>query len=178
MHTQQYILLGIMVIGGAAVIGSYIQGFAAHPGSAEALWGGVTGGLRTVNFVTMILAVFGFFAFSFWLFFRAEPEEVRIAGRLGYWLFFVIFVVILITSALWLPLTNAYVANPTTGLWVSIRVVLALVGIASLALLWAIIAASPRGPDVAWWIAVVGAALFSVQTAVQDMFIWPALFSA
>ena len=41
MHTQQYILLGIMVVGGAAVIGSYIHGFVTHPGSANVLWGGV-----------------------------------------------------------------------------------------------------------------------------------------
>lgn len=177
MHTQQYVLLGIMVLGGAAVIGSYIYGFAAHPGSADALWGGVTGGLRTVNFVTMILAVIGYFAFSYWLFFKIDPDNILIANRFGFWLFHIIFLFILIPSALWMPLTHAYVAQHSTGLWIGIRIVLALVGIASLALLWAILAVSVREGNLAYWFAVGGAAAFSVQTAIQDMLIWPALFS-
>jgi hypothetical protein len=178
MHTQQWILLAIMAVCGAAVIGSYIQGFGAHPGNAEKLWGGVTGGLRIFNFFTMILAAVGFFAFSYWLFFRLDPAEVQIAGRFGFWMFSIIFLVILIPSALWMPLTFAYLANPGTGLWIGVRLVLALAGIGSLALLWAILVISPREAGIAYWLAVGGAAAFCVQTAVLDMFIWPALFRA
>ena len=178
MHTEQWILLAIMAICGAAVIGSYIQGFSSHPGSTETLWGGVTGGLRTFNFITMMLAVVGFFAFSYWLFFRLNPDEVQIAGRFDFWMFYVIFLVILIPSALWLPLTFAYVAHPGTGLWIGVRLVLALVGIGSLALLWAILTISPRETGFAYWLAVGGAAAFCVQTAVLDTFVWPALFRA
>jgi hypothetical protein len=176
MQTQQYILLTIMAICGAAVIGSYIQGFSTHPGSTETLWGGVSGGLRTLNYVTMILAALGFFAFSYWLFFRLNPDEVQIASRFGFWLFYVIFLVILIPSALWLPLTFTYLAHPGTGLWVAVRLVLALVGIGSLALLWAILTINTREVGLAYWLAVAGAIAFCVQTAVLDTFIWPALF--
>jgi len=178
MHTQQYILLGIMVVFGAAVIGSYIQGFAAHPGSANVLWGDVSGGLRTFNYLVMILAALGFFAFAYWLFFRVNPDEIQIAGRFGFWLFHVIFLVILIPSALWMPLTYAYLAQPGTGLWIGVRTVLVLVGIGSLALLWAILVVSPRETGLAYWFAVGGAAAFSLQTAVLDMLVWPALFHA
>jgi hypothetical protein len=178
MHTQQWILLAVMVAGGVAVIGSYIQGFATHPGGAETLWGGVTGGLRILNYVTMLLAALGFFAFSYWLFFQLNPDEMQIANRFGYWMFDVIFLVILIPSALWMPLTFAYMANPSTIGWVGVRLVLVLAGIGSLALLWAILAISPREANLAYWFAVGGAAAFSLQTAVMDMFIWPALFNA
>ncbi|OGN96326.1 MAG: hypothetical protein A2Y89_02970 [Chloroflexi bacterium RBG_13_51_18] len=177
MHVQQWILLAIMAVCGAAVIGSYIHGFSTHPGSAETLWGGVSGGLRTLNYVTMLLAVVGFFAFSYWLFFRINPEQVQIADRFGFWLFFIIFLVILIPSALWMPLTFSYQSHPSTGLWIGVRIVLALVGIGSLALLWAICAISPRETGIAYWFAVGGAAAFSVQTAVMDTFIWPAFFT-
>jgi len=34
MHAQQWILLGIIIVGGAAVIVSYIQGFMTHSNSA------------------------------------------------------------------------------------------------------------------------------------------------
>jgi len=166
-----------MAVCGAAVIGSYIYGFSTHPGGAEMLWGGVKGGLCILNYILMILAAFGFFAFSYWLFFRINPDEVQIASRFGFWLFYVIFLVILIPSALWMPLSFSYISNPSTGLWIGIRLVLALVGIGSLALLWAILAISPRETDIAYWFAVGGAAAFSLQTAIMDMFIWPALFS-
>ncbi len=178
MHTQQYVLLAIMAVGGAAVIGSYIHGFATHPGSAETLWGGVTGGLRTFNFFTMIFAALGFFAFAYWLFFRLDPDEVRVFGGAGFWMFHIIFLVILIPSALWLPLSYAYLAQPGTGLWIGIRLVLVLVGVGALALLAAILATSPREGGLAYWFAVGGAAFFCVQTSVLDMFVWPALFRA
>lgn len=176
MHTQQWILLAIMAVCGIAVIASYVQGFATHPGGAERLWGGVTGGLRILNYVLMILAAVGFFAFSYWLFFRLNPDEVQIANRFGYWLFDVIFIVILIPSALWMPLTFSYVSNPTTTLWVGVRLTLILVGVGSLALLWAIGTISPRETNLAYWFALGGAAAFAAQTAIMDMLIWPALF--
>jgi hypothetical protein len=178
MNAQQWILLAIMAICGAAVIGSYIHGFSTHPGSAERLWGGVTGGLRIFNFFTMIMAALGFFAFSYWLFFKLNPDEVLIAGHFKYWLFFIIFLVILIPSALWMPFSFAYLANPGTGLWFGVRLVLALAGIGSLALLWAILTISPREASLAYWFAVGGAAAFCLQTAILDMLVWPALFHA
>jgi hypothetical protein len=176
MQAQQWILLAIMAVGGAAVIGSYIQGFAAHPGGAETLWGGVTGGLRILNYVTMLLAALGFFAFSYWLFFSLDSSGVQIAGRFGYWMFDVIFVVILVASALWMPLSFAYLANPSTIGWVGVRLVLTLAGIGALALLWAILTITPRETNLAYWFAVGGAAAFCLQTAVMDAIIWPALF--
>jgi len=178
MHLQQWILLAIMAVGGAAVIGSYIHGFATHPGSAETLWGGVSGGLRIINYCIMILAALGFFAFSYWLFFRLNPDDVQIAGKFGFWIFDVIFLVILIPSILWMPLTYAYLANPSTALWISIRVVLALVGVGALGLLWAIVTISPRETGLAYWFAFSGAIAFCLQTTVLDTFIWPVLFRA
>ena len=176
MHFQHWVLLIIMAAGGAAVIGSYVWGFGAHPGSAEALWGGVTGRLRQFNYVTMLLAALGFFAFSFWLFFRADPATAMVFGGARYWLFPVIFVVILAASALWMPLLFGYLAQPGSGQWVAVRLVLALVGIGSLALLAAILTVSPRETGTAYWLAVAGAAAFCVQTVVLDMLVWPALF--
>ena len=46
MGTQQIILLIINVIGGAAVIGSYVLGLSGQSGGADVLWGGVPTGIR------------------------------------------------------------------------------------------------------------------------------------
>ena len=176
MHAQHWVLLAIMVAGGAAVIGSYVWGFSTHPGSAEALWGGVKGWLRQFNYVTMLLAAAGYFAFAFWLFFRVDPATATVFGGSRYWLFHIIFVVILVPSALWMPLLFGYLAQPGSGQWAAVRLVLALAGIGSLALLAAIITVSPRETGASYWLAVAGATAFCVQTAVLDMLVWPALF--
>ena len=176
MHAQQWALLSVMAAGGAGVIWSYIHGFGTHPGSAETLWGGVSGWLRQFNYATMILAALGYFGFTYWLLFRVDPATVTVFGGAGYWMFFVIFVVILVPSALWMPLLFQYLAQPGTGQWTAIRVVLILVGIGSLALLAAILTVSPRETGTAYWLAVGGAAAFCVQTAVLDMLVWPELF--
>ena len=48
MAIQQIILLVINVIGGAAVIGSYIYGLNAQSSGASILWGGVSENIRPV----------------------------------------------------------------------------------------------------------------------------------
>ena len=99
MHAEQYVLLAIMVVCGAAVVGSYIYGFAMHPGNRNDAWGEVPLSLRPFYFASMILAAIGFFAFTYWLLFRIDPDEVMVFNRFGYWMFYIIFAVILIPSA-------------------------------------------------------------------------------
>jgi hypothetical protein len=176
MAKQLIILLVINVLGGIAVIGSYIVGLKAGAGGANALWGGVPVNIRPIYGISMILAALGYFAFSYFIFFRVVPGEVSIAGRFGFSLFYVIFLLILIASALWMPLTNLYVANPSTGMWIGVRTVLALVGLGSIALLWALLSLETKLPSIPYWLAVAGSAYFAFHTAILDAIIWAALF--
>jgi len=176
MGTQQIILLVINVIGGIAVIGSYIFGIRAQSGGAAVLWGRVPENIRPVYAVSMILSALGYFAFLYFILFRLVPDEVLIAGRFGFSLFYAIFLVILIPSALWMPLTNVYVGNPSTGLWIGIRTVLALVGLASIALVWTLTSLETGATGVAYWLAAVGSGYFAFHTAILDAIIWAALF--
>ena len=176
MATQHIILLVINIIGGAAVIGSYIFGLSAQPGGAGALWGGIPENVRPVYGISMILSALGYFAFFYFIFFRLVPGEVLIAGRFGFSLFYAIFLVILIPSALWMPLTNVYVSSPGTGLWIGIRTVLALVGLSSIALVWALLSLQTKVPGIAYWLAVAGSGYFAFHTAILDAIVWAALF--
>ncbi len=176
MATQHIILLVINVIGGAAVIGSYIFGLGGSSGGANVLWGGVPANIRPVYFVSMIICAVAYFAILYYLFFRLTPGEVVIAGRFNYSLFYIIFILMLIPSALWMPLTNLYVANPGTGLWIGIRTVLFIVGLASIALCWAILSIQGKVPGVSYWLAVVGAGYFAFHTMILDGIVWAALF--
>jgi hypothetical protein len=176
MGTQQIILLIINILGGAAVIASYIFGLNVQAGGTDALWGGVPVNIRPVYGVSMILSALGYFAFIYFILFRLVPGEVSIAGRFGFSLFYAIFLVILIPSALWMPLTNLYVANPSTGIWVGVRIVLVLVGLGSIALLWVLLSLQTKVPNISYWLAVAGSAYFAFHTAVLDAIVWAALF--
>ena len=172
MGTQQIILLIINIVGGVAVILSYVYGLRGQAGGANVLWGGVPEGIRPLYFVSMIISAIGYFAFIYFLLFRINPSQISIE----YSLFYAIFLVILIASAFWMPLTNLYVNNPGTGLWIGVRSVLALVGLGSIALVWALLIsqADPRG--IAYWLAVSGAGYFAFHTAILDAVVWAALF--
>jgi hypothetical protein len=176
MEMPQIILLIINVVGGAAVIGSYLFGLNAQAGGANVLWGGVPSSIRPVYFASMILSALGYFAFLYYILFRVDPAQISIAGVSGFTLFYVIFVFILIPSAFWMPLTNLYVNNPITGIWIWIRTVLALVGLASIALLWALLTLQGKAPGTAYWLAVVGSGYFAFHTAILDAIVWANLF--
>jgi len=176
MGMQQIILLIINVIGGAAVIGSYIFGLGGQSGGANVLWGGVPANIRPLYTVSMILSALGYFAFLYYIFFRLDPAQTSIAGVAGFTLFYVIFFFMLIPSAFWMPLTNLYVTSPGTGIWIWIRVVLALVGLASIALVWALLTLQGKVPGISYWLAVVGSAYFAFHTAILDAVVWAWLF--
>ena len=176
MSAPQIALLIINIIGGIAVIGSYIFGLGGQSGGANVLWGGVPAGIRPVYFVSMILSALGFFGFIYFLLFRLTPAETVIANRFGYYIFYIIFVLMLGASAFWMPLTNMYVAHPSTGLWLAVRTVLAVVGLASIALVWALLTFQTKNHALSYWLAVAGSAYFAFHTAILDAIVWAALF--
>lgn len=177
MGTQQIILLAINIIGGAAVIGSYVYGLRTYPEGAGALWGGVPASIRPVYGISMILAALGYFAFIYFILFRLVPGDVIIAGRFSYSLFYAIFLAVLIPSVFWMPFTHAYIGSSSNGIWLGIHTVLALVGIASIALVWALLSLNTKIPTVPYWFAVAGSAYFAFHTTILDAIIWPVLFN-
>jgi hypothetical protein len=176
METQKIILLIINILGGIAVIGSYILGLKGQSGGANILWGGVPANIRPVYTVSMIMSALGYFAFLYYIFFRLDPVQIKIFGISGFAIFNVLFLFILIPSAFWMPLTNMYVGNPSIGTWIGIRVVLAVVGLSSIALLCALVTLQDKVPGVAYWLAVIGSGYFALHTTVLDAIIWAALF--
>ena len=175
MGKQKLILLLINVLGGAAVIGSYVLGLRGGS-SAAVLWGGVPESIRPVYTVSMVICALGYFAFLYFLLVKTVPGNVVISGRFGYGLFHWIFLLILVPSAFWMPLTNLYVGDPHTGTWIAVRVVLVIVGLASIALAWALLTLQPNNRGPAYWSAVAGSCYFAFHTAILDAIIWAALF--
>lgn len=168
-------LIALNVVGGIAVLASYAIGLGSASSSGDALWGGVPEGLRAYYTVNMFAAAAGYFLFTSYIAFRLPPERIRIAGRFGFGLFLVLYALVLFPSAIWLPLTERMIAQPSAWLWAAVRVDLACVGLGSLGLLAALLglgSAAPRGRA----LAIAGLLPFVLQTAVLDALVWPALF--
>jgi hypothetical protein len=66
--------------------------------------------------------------------------------------------------------------SPSFGLWWTIRLVLAVVGIGSLSLFAALRSVKSPRAVFAQRLALVGSAAFCLQTAVLDALVWPAFF--
>ena len=140
MLSRRRVMALINLFGGIAVLGSYAYCLTSYPAQAGDFWGGVPDGLRTVYTVNMLLAAAGFFAFTFFLMYRLKPANSG-GGRFGLGTFNALYALILIPSALWMPLTFAMLEAPSESLWWSIRLTLAAVGIGSLGLVVALLAA-------------------------------------
>ena len=164
------------VVGGLCVLGSYAIGLSLHPESRGAVWGNLPLSLRPLYTVFMLLATAGYFLFSYYVWIALDSARVRVFGRFGFGAFNAVYGLILLPSAFWMPLTFEFIEQGGGALWVAIRVVLLVVGLASLALIAAIASAEPRGGNGARRWALLGSVLFSIQTALLDALIWPAYF--
>ena len=176
MHRQKKAWLAINAVGGVAVLGSYVHGLATHPDTRNALWGTIPDELKAVYGVTMWLAAGGYFLFSYYFLVRTDAEQVRFGNRFGFGLVNALYAVIMVTSALWMPLTFAYLDSPSPGLWFAVRADLLGVGIGSIGLIVALFIMKPRAEGLAGVLALLGLLLFALQTAFLDPLVWPQFF--
>ncbi len=167
--------IALLVLGGLAVLGSYVHGLAGHPETRGLVWGEVPDALRPLYTINMFLAAAGWLVFTGYILFAVRPDAARV-GRFGYRLFIVLQAVVLICSAAWLPLTFRYLDGPGAGLWWLIRLDLLAVGAASLGILWGLWVLDPRYAPAWRRAALLGAFFFCLQTALLDALVWPAFF--
>ncbi len=165
----------INVVGGAAVLGSYIYGFSAYPDSVDALWGGVPEGLIGVYSGNMLLAASGYLLMFAFLLLKVPSDARTSNGGLLFERLNSLYFLILLCSALWMPLSFALLKAPNIDLWWSIRAVLLGTGISSLLVGYEVYRhASERGRFLT--ITLIAYGFFCLQTAVLDALIWPWYF--
>ena len=176
LHRQKKELLLLNVVLGFAVLLSYAHGLVTNPATRAALWGGIPQWLMPFYTVVMPFAAVGYFLFTSFLLFQVNPDEALIAGRCRYRLFHLLYGMVLLPSALWMPLSFAMLREPSSGLWIAIRIVLAAVGLGSLGILAAILMLRPRRASPSFWLACSGSIAFCVQTSILDALVWTAFF--
>jgi len=175
VHPKKKTWLAINALGGAAVLGSYVHGLATHPDTRNDLWGSIPPELQAVYGVTMWLAAGGYFFFSYYFLARTDADEVRF-GRFGFGLLNALYALIMVASTAWMPLTFAYLENPSAALWLTVRVDRLGVGVGSIGLMIALFTMKPRAEGLAGVLALLGLLLFALQTAFLDPLVWPQFF--
>lgn len=176
MGKEKLSLLLITLVGGLAVIASYVWGFTAYPDASTTLWGGVPASAIPVYTTNMLLAAGGFLFFTAYLLFGIDASQVKVFINYDFRLFIYLYAVILVLSALWMPFSiAAYYQSSIAFLWV-VRLVLWITGLASLVLLSALLTLQPRGRSWVHWAAVVGCIFFCVQTVILDAVTWVIFF--
>jgi hypothetical protein len=168
--------LVIVLVFGALVPVSYVHGVATAPGKASALWGGVPRALLPTYTAMMFVAAAGFLAFTSFILFGVDWGRTSLGFGGSGLPVPVLYLMILIPSALWMAMTIRMAEAPSAVLWASIRVVLFLVGLGGLGIIAVLLSLNPR-PSGAWfWSAVAGAVGFFVHTGILDALVWPAYF--
>jgi hypothetical protein len=177
MHTHQIALGLINVAGGILVLGSYAHGLITHPANRDAIWGSVPEAIKPLYTANMLLAAAGYLAFTYFVMFRLNPDNAQLANLSGFKVFYIIYALILFPSALWMPLTYAALGHPGSSLYYwAVRITLAIVGLASLALLGVLLSLHSSESSPTYWLAVAGSVFFCIQTAALDATVWSAYF--
>lgn len=172
---QKTLFVLINVLGGIAVLGSYIYGFNAYPDAVGALWGDVPEALLGVYTGNMFLAASGYLLVFAYLLSQVPADTRTSSGGLLFERLNMLFGAVLFCSALWMPLSFALLDAPNQDLWWCIRAVLLTTGISSLLIgLQVYRHAVQRGA--LFKLALAGYVFFCLQTAVLDALIWPAFF--
>jgi hypothetical protein len=162
MNRERSVFLGLQIVLGPLVLGSYAYGAANWPDAVAAMWGGVPDAMRGGYTGWMFVAAAGYLVFTPALFLHAAR-----APRLP-----ALYAAVLAGSLLWMPLTKLHLdgvvpfALVVLDLW--------LVAAGSLALLATTLRARLPG---AWrFAAPLGAAAFCLQTVLLDAIVWPLLW--
>lgn len=167
MSKSQLIFLIINILGGIAVLSSYYFGLKSNPDGA-ALWGGVPENSRKIYVISMLFSAVSYFIFTSFIILKVLPKSGAE--------FHILYALILLASALWMPLTTVLVAEPTAMIWFGVRAVLAIVALSSASVLYLLMSQISVYSGVHYWLSIVGLVIFTLHTGVLDAIIWPMLW--
>lgn len=165
----------LQLIAGPAVLASYVWCLSVWPEASSMMWGGIPDAIRPLYTIWMFAAAAGYFAYSYVFILRTDPATARL-GRWDYRLFMLLYALVLIPSALWMPGTKWMLDDMSALRFWLVRLDLFAVAAGSLGLIWAALALEPRPAPRLRRLALLGAIAFAIQTVLLDALIWPALF--
>lgn len=176
MHTKQIIFIVVNLVGGFLVLLSYAYTLKAGSQGQTALWGGIPQTSRGLYTLSMLLATISFFIFNFFILLKVDPKEAMLGNFSAYCIFTLFYILILLPSAAWTPLTLLFIQGQKPALWILIRIILFLVALGALGVLITLLFLQPKQSGLFYWSAVAGITIFFLHTFILDSLIWPAVF--
>ena len=165
MSNKVKLILTIVILGPGVLLSYYIAAL-NNPAGVDALWGGIPENLKVYYPIGMLIATIGFFPFTYLAVFKSEDH-----GR-----YILPYLLILIPSIAWMPLTVNYISYPSELVWMIIRIVLILVPIGAILLLSRMRKEHQGKPSGLLTAATIGLYGFIGHTLILDGIIWPYYF--
>ncbi len=175
MPKKRRVFIALQLVGGPAVLGSYLYGFISIPELVPMMWGGVPEAIRLPYTAWMFAAAAGYLCFSAFFWKRIDMGRARLLGG-GFGRVNLCYALVLFPSAAWMPLIGAFIYTGDRRYWWLTLAVLWIVAAGSMALTFALAQARPAKPDRLHALALAGAVAFSLQTVLLDAVAWPVLF--
>lgn len=172
MNTQQIIFLTINLVGGPLVLLSYVIGLKAGK-SADILWGGTPKRIRGVYTLSMLISATSLLVTTVFIFLILNNGDIELPYYLNTNIFNILYSVLLLFSAIWIPLVNVMVNRPSKLIWLSIRFGLILVGLSALGIFILLLGIIPQPTGLLYWASVIGMGVFLIHTGILDAFLWP-----
>ena len=173
---QKVSLFLINLIFGSLVLYSYYSGLKQEPQLSLKLWGGVPEILHKFIISFMFISAVGYFIFTYNFLFKVDPSEVLFLNRFSYWSLHIIYLLILIPSALWINLTFNYMKSGNQLDWILVVSVLYCVALASIALFLFIVDTKKFSGDYLYLFSILGGSCFVFHTLFLDGLIWTVFF--
>jgi len=173
---QKIALIFINIIFGSLVLLSYYKGVNREPELSLKLWGGVPKVLQPYIVASMFISALGYFFFTANFLLNVNSEEVKFLGKFNYWSLCVVYLFILIPSALWIELSFSYMKSGDVNTWYYAIFTLYCVAIFSVILLLFTVDTYVDNNSKLYLLSVLGASLFTFHTLFLDGLIWTFFF--
>lgn len=162
MTADQVLFLITIVILGGLVLVSYILG-AKKLKDINLLWGNLPSKYKKPYMWSMLISALSYAIFTTYLIIQIGNVDVSV--------YFFPYIILLLSSTLWIPLVIIYINKKTLLTWIFIRVSLGLTAFASLAILMLVSANTPT--TILGYAALVSIIIFTLHTGVLDAVVWP-----
>jgi len=159
-------LIFIIVILGPCVLLSYYIAAQFNTKGIDALWGNIPEHIKVYYPIGMLVATIGFFPFTYLTVFKSSNPRQYILP----------YLLVLIPSILWMPMTVSYINDSNEFIWLCIRIVLLLVAIGAILIYMRMKVEFKADKSTVYLFALIGILGFIGHTLLLDGLLWPYYF--
>ncbi len=171
----QFIIINL--IGGIAVLGGYAYALINHPDTRNDLWVGIPESWKPFYVVSMFAAAFGYLIAMYYLIFKGGLANKFFWGKTDVSIMTILLVLFLLSAAMWIHSTFAYLESPGSGTWTMVQIELRTTAIAILLFTVGLATASEISHSSLHRWAVSGLFYLTFHCLVLDAILWTMKFS-